>query len=42
MKAAFVASFIGQGDKAIWAALSSGQSPRPINHEQFWAIPSKK
>jgi hypothetical protein len=40
MKADFVASFIGQGDKAIWVGLYRRGNWRPINDAQLWAIPA--
>jgi hypothetical protein len=40
MKADFVASFIGQGDKAIFVGLYRRGNWHPINNEQFWNIPA--
>jgi hypothetical protein len=39
MKADFFASFIGQGDKAIFVGLYRRGSWHPVSNEQFWAIP---
>ena len=40
MKAEFVASFIGHGDKATWVGLYHRGNWQPINDVQFWAIPA--
>jgi hypothetical protein len=42
MKADFVASFIGQGDKAIFVGLYRRGNWHAVTDEQFWAIPENQ